>query len=146
MEQIKSRAPVTVPVLDGDKGRTLPPHCYVERRIVAHLIAHMQKRGWQLHSVNDGEDVVPVSDTKSAMEAVFSVDESSLRFWRPWAQEQKAIGPEALYNQYNEHPHIHGVLLVAGNGVDIISDWNFKRNDTDGFSAAMEAFDAEQFQ
>ena len=61
------------------------------------------------------------------MEHVFAVDESSLRFQKPGF-------------------NVHGVLLVGGNGVDIISDWNYTDGDPDGFSACMDAFDAEQFQ
>ena len=33
----------------------------------------------------------------------------------------------------------HTVLLVPGNDVDIITDWNFSVGDPDGFSAAMDA-------
>ena len=92
----------------------------IERNIVSALIKHMRKRGFNLHSVYDGETETPVNTETEAMELIFNLDEASLRF-----------GPSGAW---------HGVLLVMGNREDIISDWNYAVNDADGFDAAMNAF------
>lgn len=137
-------APVVVPALDHDAmmlekfATKLSDRCVLERRIVANLIAHLQRAGFYVHSVNDGEELRAASDAKSAMEMVFAVDESSLRFYRGGGA--RGEGAEAL-----EGDDWHGVLLVLGNGIDCISDWNFAAGDPDGFDAAMNAFDAERF-
>jgi hypothetical protein len=34
----------------------------------------------------------------------------------------------------------HSVVLVCGNGEDILSDWNFAEGDADGFDAVMRTF------
>lgn len=139
MTDAAPEATVIVPVLDGEAGKYLPAHCYVERRIVANLIAHMQRAGFSVRNVYDGEDVHQIRNghapeaIKKAMEHIFAVDESSLRFRKIEADHAK------------QWP-AHGVLLIGGNGVDIISDWNYTDGDPDGFSTAMDAFDAEQFQ
>jgi hypothetical protein len=116
-----------VPVLKVDEGRNVLPNGRLERRIVADLIAHLDVAGFVPAVVWDGEVEEPCSDAKSAMEFIFNLDEASVRFFR--------------------RGHLdagwHGVLLVLGNGIDIISDWNYLTNDTDGFNAAMESFDPE---
>jgi len=101
----------------------------LERRIVAGLIAHVERAGFKLHSVFDGEKTTRTRDAKSAMELIFNLDEASLRFFK---SERFAAG-------------WHGVLLVLGNGEDIVSDWNYFADDRDGFNAAMDAFNVEQF-
>ena len=99
----------------------------VERRIVANLIAHLDAQGFSLHSIYDGETTTRVDNTKAAMELIFDLDEASLRFF------STRLTPDDW----------HGVLLVLGNGVDIISDWNYYTDDRDGFNAAMDSFDTE---
>lgn len=119
-----------VPTLDIDRemlnkyGRKVSPNGRLERRIVAALCAHLVTKGFELHSVWDGEVETKVHTTKGAMELIFNLDTASLRF----------------------HPYPgditkwHGVLLVLGNGEDIVSDWNYTTGDPDGFNAAMESF------
>lgn len=103
-------------------GRRVSPTGRTERRIVAALCEHMIARGFNLFNVYDGEDETHVRTAKDAMEIIFNLDESSLRFKHPLGKA-------------------HGVLLVLGNGEDIVSDWNYTTGDPDGFNAAMEAFD-----
>lgn len=134
---------VVVPDLDHDAqmlsrfGCGVSPNGRLERRIVANLIAHIERAGFKVHSVNDGDELAPVSTAKEAMERVFAVDEASLRFYRGG---RKGRGFDGLSND-----DWHGVLLVLGNGIDVISDWNYSEGDADGFDAAMNAFDAEVF-
>lgn len=134
---------VVVPDLDHDAemfsrfGSGVSPNGRLERRIVANLIAHLERAGFQVHSVNDGDELAAVSTGKDAMERVFAVDEASLRFYRGGKKGQTF---DELSND-----DWHGVLLVLGNGIDVISDWNYDAGDADGFDAAMNAFDAEVF-
>lgn len=120
-----------VPALDHDAmmerrfGQTVSPNGRLERRIVANLIAHLKRAGFRPYEVYDGEEQTKVKDAKSAMEVIFNLDEASLRM--------------------RKGKHEHGILLVLGNGIDIVSDWNYTDGDPDGFSAAMQAFDSEQY-
>lgn len=68
------------------------------------------------------------------MELIFNLDEVSLRFIPVSCSQLKS---KAEYE--------HGVLLVLGNGCDIVSDWNYTEGDPDGFSAAMDKFNAEDY-
>lgn len=123
---------VEVPELDHDAmmlqrfGHKVSPNGRLERRIVANLFAHMLAAGWRPYAVDDGEEVTKVADAKAAMELIFDLDEVRVVF-------ANAEGAK------------HTVLLVLGNGIDIITDWGFSEGDADGFNAAMDAFDAEQF-
>ena len=126
---------IVVPDLDIDAtmlaqhGQKVSPNGKLERRIVAALIAHLGTHGWSLDSVFDGEIVTFINNTKDAMELIFNLDEASLRFRKLHADE----------------PKVHGIFLVCGNGVDIISDYNYSQGDADGFNQTMEAFDAEEY-
>ena len=125
---------VQVPDLDIDKGvytargRHMSPASRLERRIVASLIAHLERKGFAVASVYDGEEETKIYTAKDAMELIFNLDEASLRFWDISASPSRP----------------HGVLLVVGNGEDIISDWNYSTGDPDGFNAAMEAFEVPE--
>lgn len=84
--------------------------CLTERAIVRALIRECRVNGFVPHQVDDGEELVPVGTEDEAIDAVFAVDESRIRF--------RAIddtGPK---------PKLHNVLLIGGNGTDIISDWH----------------------
>lgn len=96
----------------------------LERRIVFNLCLHLQAAGFNLVSVWDGEDNTPVKTPKDAMELIFNLDEASLRVRKDGFKT-------------------HGILLIVGEGDTIITDWNYTEGDPDGFSAAMDAFDAE---
>ncbi len=122
---------VQAPALDHDKmmkakcGQEISATGRRERRIVANLIAHMERAGWKVQGVHDGDQFDKADTAKGAMELIFNLDIARLYFEK---------GAEE-----------HGVLLVLGNDMDIISDWNYSKGDADGFNAAMEAFDTDQF-
>lgn len=98
----------------------------LERRIVANLLEFMAHKGWKVSSVYDGEEETATADATAAMELIFNLDEVSVRF-------------------ADQSEKIHGVLLVLGNGIDIIADWNYSEGDVDGFNAAISGFDAEEY-
>jgi hypothetical protein len=127
----------------------------LERRIVKALIRHMSAAGFSVSNVFDsGVHYFPAT-IEGVLDAVFAVDEASLRF----VQTSKLAAYDKA-RKVNERPsqqdydgfHIggewgkaeHGVLLVLGNGEDVISDWNYFSDDRDGFNAAMAAFDQEK--
>lgn len=86
----------------------------IERAIIKHLIETMAAHGWTLHHVFDGEEDVHVSSVDAALDAVFSVDDSTLVF-------------------ENDRHRRHWVLLILGNGYDVISDYSYDES----FEAAM---------
>jgi hypothetical protein len=98
-------------------------HNKIERAIITALIPFMQGAGFNLVCVFDGEETVKVKTAEEAIEAAFAVDESRMFFQ---AENFKA----------------HGVLLILGNGEDVISDWNYSEGDPDGFDKHMDAFAA----
>jgi hypothetical protein len=85
----------------------------------------MERAGWKVQGVHDGDGFDKAADMKAAMELIFNLDLARLYFEK---------GGED-----------HGVLLVLGNDMDIISDWSYAENDADGFNAAMDAFNVDQF-
>lgn len=89
----------------------------LEHAIVRLLVRELSKDGFKLHSVYDGGDYLTTRTLRAAMDAVFAVSESTLRFAR--------AGEYRLY----------GVLLIVGNGEDVLSDWSC---DLGPFSAAMD--------
>lgn len=122
---------VQAPALDYDKmmkakwGQEISAVGRRERRIVANLAAHMERAGWKVQGVHDGDEFVKADTAKAAMELIFDLDVARLYFEKGEAE--------------------HGVLLVLGNDLDIVSDWGYSEGDGDGFNAAMEAFDTDQF-
>lgn len=95
-----------------------------ERDIAWNLIAHLERAGFAVHGVHDGDEYVKTPDAKAAMELLFNLDEASLRFHKAGFS-------------------VHGVLLIFDNGNDgwdVISDWNYTKSDPDGFSATLDAF------
>lgn len=122
---------VVVPALDHDKmmkkrfGEVVRPQGVLERRIVANLIAHMETFGWKPYAVDDDDEATLVGDMKSAMELIFNLDDSLLTFIKD--------------------DTTHGVRLILGNGFDLISDWGYSEGDPDGFNAAMDTFNTEEY-
>ena len=119
---------VNVPTLDHDVmmekrfNHTVSPLGRLERRVVAHLIAHLQEAGFTPVSVDYGEEDISVSTMKEVMEVVFNLDECAIYF-------------------KNSDGCTHGVFIVLGNsGWDSISDWSYSDDDADGFNAAMNVF------
>jgi hypothetical protein len=104
-------------------GQKVEARGKLERRIVWNLCAHMEEAGWKVQGVHDGDEFTECSDAKAAMELIFNLDDAGLYFEKDGSE--------------------HRVLLISGNGTDMIGDWNYSLNDSDGFNAAMEAFDTE---
>lgn len=107
-------------------GTKLGPNQRLERRIVWNLLRHLERAGFAVHSIHDGDEIVDVADSKAAMELVFNLDEA-------WLHVRKSPRSGS-----------HTIALVMGNGIDIVSDWSIPRT-PNGFNEAMNAFDAEQF-
>ncbi len=84
--------------------------CLTERAIVRALIRECLDGGWVAYQVDDGEDLVKVRSENEAIDAVFAVDESRIRFRH--------------VDDTGRQPKLHNVLLIGGNGEDIISDWH----------------------
>lgn len=121
----------------------------LERLIVRSLITHLLARGWSPYSNDDGDAHVYCPTVERALDTVFSVDESRLHFApTKLVQAREAIladKPKSKVGIAACDNACHAVLLIGGNGTDIISDWSFRDGDADGFSAAMNAFpDTEQ--
>ena len=114
----------------GTAYASLHAEAKIERRIVHGLISHLKRAGFELFRTFDGEQFEQVDNRESAMGFVFNLDEVSLRFV-PKGQRKSDLE--------------HGVLLVLGNGTDVLTDWNFDANDADGFNAAMESFDSDAY-
>jgi hypothetical protein len=91
----------------------------LERRIVRGMIRRLKEQGWSVVAGNDGDGGwQPIRLEGEALELVFSVDQSWLRFDKAGVR--------------------HNVMLICGNGCDIISDWGYADGDPDGFNAAMD--------
>jgi hypothetical protein len=110
-------------------GRTMPAHCKLERRIVWNLLRHLKANGWRPVIVDDGEERHSVESPEAAMDAIFAVDDSSL-----------------IVKREGVHGKRHRIVLIGGNGIDMISDHSYAEGDPDGFLAVMEAFDTEAFE
>jgi len=92
----------------------------LERSIVRKLIRHLKSKGFELVSVFDGEELVKTKTETDAIDAIFSVDESSL-----------CVRKEGKR---------YCVAFVAGNGSDIVADHSNPTDDVHGFVAAMDEF------
>lgn len=77
------------------------------------LVAEFPDRGIVVY--DGGEDVQCGADPKAAMEAIFAVDEAVIRMGRQW------------------------VLLVMGNGEDVVSDYGVNPKVEAAINAAMAA-------
>lgn len=83
----------------------------LERAIVSALIRECDAAGFVTHAVDDGGDEdQPATTPAEALEAVFAVDEARLRF--------------KAKDDASDEPRLYNVLLIGGNGCDIISDWH----------------------
>lgn len=116
------------PALDHDAmmaqrfGVKLNADMRLERRIVWNLLLHLQANGFALHSLFDGEENIPVTDPKAAMELIFNLDEAVVHV----ARDRR----------------IYTIALIMGNGIDIISDHSTA---SANFDAMMDRFDAEDY-
>lgn len=93
----------------------------VEHAKVCALIRALHARGFAVHSVAH-EDYVSTPTEQQALWEVFEVGESTLRFTREGEKENGKL---------------FGVLLIVGNGEDIISDYSLPTGALD-WADAME--------
>lgn len=117
------------PALDIDallwKREPMHARARLERRIVWNLLKHLEAAGWHVSGVWDGEERTTVASPKEAMELVFNLDDSHLYFAKvPYRRG-------------------HTVVVILGNGVDCIADMSI--GEQDGWTVAIDAFDAEVF-
>jgi hypothetical protein len=118
----------------------------VEKRIVRALIRHMRAKGWAVFAVFDGDGTRYPRFEAEVMAEVFNLDEVSLRFAKAEhlaRMARPAVDGDGLNDWGPRGVPVHGVLLVLGNGEDVLSDWNYTEGDPDGFDAAVKAFDSE---
>lgn len=122
---------VDVPTLDVDqeaakRGRTISHEGRMERRVVAGLIDHLKDQGYNpIEVMCEGETEGEVHDKKDAMEIVFNLDDSVIVFQGPDGDR-------------------HGVLLIQGNGLDIVSDYGVTRQPSK-WNRAMDSFNPEEY-
>ena len=77
----------------------------IERKVVRNLIRTAKKHGYSLKKVWDGYESLAITTEREALDAVFSVDESTILFKHP------------------EEPKAHCAVIVLGNsGWDAIAD------------------------
>jgi hypothetical protein len=109
-------------LLYGDQP--VPARNALERKVVWNLLTYLQTAGFHVQAVNDGENIDKVATPQEAMELVFNLDDCVVYMHKPG---------------YGSH----GVQIVLGNGVDVISDHSYFEDDRDGFRQVMDDFDAE---
>lgn len=88
----------------------------VEKQIVTKLIEMLDEAGWKLKWVSEEDFELTVKDSKEALETIFDLEQPSIIF--------------------QKNGRTHGVLLIPGNGVDIVSDYSF--NPSDDFDAVLK--------
>ena len=93
----------------------------LERRIVAGLLLQLRRAGMPCTSVYDGEEFVRVSTDQEALEVAFNVEVPHIH-----VGELDEIGRGT-----------HAIMLVLGNGEDVLSDWSGGEN---AFSKLVDAF------
>jgi hypothetical protein len=88
--------------------QTIKKRQTIERKVVRHLIRTAKKHGWDAFAVDDGEERVKCRTEKDVMDAVFAVDEATIRF---------------KYELAYVHSAVHCAVIVLGNdGYDAIAD------------------------
>ena len=121
---------ISTPELQIDKiihPNGVPARLKVERRIVFALIEHLQNAGFEIDSIDDTDDETFVHNSAGdAMELIFDLDYALLYF-------------------KNKAGEFHWVSLNMGEGTYMISDWSYARDDADGFGAAMDKFNTEDY-
>ena len=108
------------PVFPSDEGRDLPARCYLERAVVANLLAFLHAHNWQPFRVYDGGETLSTTTPAAAMAAIFAVDDSTL-----WVRKGDAT---------------RSIAIVLGNGEDCIVDHSAPTHDPEGFTAAMDEY------
>ena len=88
---------------------------HIEKDIIETIIHECEAAGFQLHGVNEGEELVLTATPDEALEVIGSVEISTLVFTRGARR--------------------YGVLLVMGNGEDVACDHT---DDNGPFVAAID--------
>lgn len=92
---------------------------FIERSIVTDLIAHLDSKGFKFVEMWDGDEYTKPADP---VKYLFSnLDEARFYF----------TGPNGLG---------YWVVLIRGNGRDIVSDYGYARLVGDGWTVAMNEF------
>jgi len=119
-------------VLYDNRGASMPVHVRLEQRIVWNLLLTLEKHGFKVSSVHDGEEQTRVVSKKHAMELLFNLDDAYL-FLRHVA---------GVYPPDGNHPEFW-IRFVFGNELDIISDYSATK--VNGFQAIVDKFDPEVY-
>lgn len=93
----------------------------IEHAIVRALVAYLGSHGWKPKCATYGEGNDRVRTVRDVLDYVFAVTESCVEF------QKKGGG-------------FGNVVLIAGNGDDIVSDWRYDFGDPAGFRALMDTF------
>jgi hypothetical protein len=99
---------------------------HVEETIIDTLCSRLATAGWTPVCTDTGDWDAPGSQYVSTP-TVADVTREFLSVGQCTVTFQNAAGER------------QGVLLVGGNGADVIADHDFKEGDANGFSAAMDA-------
>jgi len=93
---------------------------YIESRIFNALFSGLKKEGWLPAFIDTSDEGgwTPVKSVAAAKREFESVDMATIRV--------------------QKNGRTHGILLVAGNGIDLISDYGYTEGDPDGFVALMD--------
>jgi len=135
---------VEVPALKCDQksllkyGTILTSWNRRERRIVANLIAHLNRNGYSVIGVYDGDEEVAVKDVRGAMEVAFGGDKAELIVRH--SEADQTLGLKGACD--------HVIILVFNNGndgLDVIENTAIHRGDAGRFTPVLEAFHPEVF-
>ncbi len=91
---------------------------FIERSIVTDLLAHLSSKGFKFLELYDGEEY---TQPAHPVEYLMNLDEARFYF----------TGPSG---------DTHWVVLIRGNGQDIVSDYGYTRTAGDGWNLAMDEF------
>lgn len=107
--------------LKASKQAGLSARAKLERRITDNLIRFLDSEGFRLCGLFDGEEEIAVTDRIEALELAFNLDDCQLTF--------ESRGEQDV------------VLLIFGNGTDVISDYTCRDTRTGKtFDKLMDAF------
>lgn len=109
-------------------GQKMLPRCRIERRVVWNLLAHLKAAGFCPTATDDGAERIETETPEEVMEAAFNLDEC-------WV----------LFQRENDSVECWVRLVFGNDGWDCVSDWSDDSATTRDFSAAMDAFDPENF-
>jgi len=116
-------------MLDKYKQKVIP-RGRIERRVMANLLHFLDANGFKPVLLDDTEEDTKVSTMQEVMELAFNLDECRVYF----------------HHTSTEAKPRHCIYFVFGNdGWDIAADWDCPDHDADGWKAAMEAFNPEEY-